>query len=250
MTTNNITIRYNVTGTERKRLADYIAGFLGCDKKYLGVPSCAYQVGYIEVSRDGAITFDDRADSEEIETLLEELEREGFHAEPAADNAEDEPEGETSAEENEAEHDMPVGLTVRIPLSEVNVGNLTNLLDAKGSLIRKALGIPAIPVEMGAADIAFPWFERLPEPDAVKAYTHFISALCRMSKFQSRISGTEKAVDNEKYAFRCFLLRLGFIGKEYKAERKILLQNLTGSSAFKSGQKKSNTEVADNEIPG
>ena len=45
----------------------------------------------------------------------------------------------------------------------------------------------------------------------------------------------EKETDNDKYAFRCFLLRLGFIGSEYKAERKILLRNLTGSSAFKNG---------------
>ncbi len=38
---------------------------------------------------------------------------------------------------------------------------------------------------------------------------------------------------NEKYAFRCFLLRLGFIGPEYKAQRKVLLRNLNGSAAFK-----------------
>lgn len=54
-----------------------------------------------------------------------------------------------------------------------------------------------------------------------------------MSRNQKRINATEKEVDNEKYAFRCFLLRLGFIGNEYKAERKILLRNLSGSSAFK-----------------
>ena len=76
-----MTIHYNVTGNERKRLADYIAGFLGCEKKYLGVPSCAYQAGYIMIQKDGAIEFDDRADSEEIEKLLEELAQEGFHAE-------------------------------------------------------------------------------------------------------------------------------------------------------------------------
>ena len=40
-------------------------------------------------------------------------------------------------------------------------------------------------------------------------------------------------MDNEKYAFRCFLLRLGFIGNEFKQSRKILLSNLDGSSAFK-----------------
>lgn len=38
---------------------------------------------------------------------------------------------------------------------------------------------------------------------------------------------------NDKYAFRCFLLRLGFIGDEYKIARKVLLKNLTGNSAFR-----------------
>ena len=57
-----------------------------------------------------------------------------------------------------------------------------------------------------------------------------------MAKTQKRVNSTEKTVENEKYAFRCFLLRLGFIGSEYKNERKILLANLTGSSAFKNAQ--------------
>ena len=59
-----------------------------------------------------------------------------------------------------------------------------------------------------------------------------------MAKTQKRINAKEKEVDNEKYAFRCFLLRLGFIGDEFKAERKILLRNLTGSSAFKNPAEK------------
>ena len=66
-----------------------------------------------------------------------------------------------------------------------------------------------------------------------------------MSKEQKRITATEKAVDNEKYAFRCFLLRLGFIGEEYKADRKILLKNLKGSSAFKSGAKKEDDSITE-----
>lgn len=46
----------------------------------------------------------------------------------------------------------------------------------------------------------------------------------------------EVLLGHHKYAFRCFLLRLGFIGNAYKADRKILLRNLSGSSAFKSGK--------------
>ena len=76
------------------------------------------------------------------------------------------------------------------------------------------------------------------DPDAVKAYTHFVTALCEMARNQKRITSKEKDTDNDKYAFRCFLLRLGFIGESYKQERKILLRNLSGSSAFKSGNPK------------
>ena len=217
-----MTVNYNVTGSERKRLADYIAGFLGCEKKYLGAPSFAYQAGYIEVSKDGAITFDDRADSNEIETLLEELDAEGFHAEPAA-------EVESTAQ------DATVGLTVYIPLERVAVGNLIKLLEVKGSLIKNALGLSALPISIEKDAVAFPWFEDLPDADEVKAYTHLIAALCEMSRNQKRITATEKQVDNEKYAFRCFLLRLGFIGAEFKGERKILLRNLSGNSAWKGG---------------
>lgn len=82
--------------------------------------------------------------------------------------------------------------------------------------------------------MAFPWFSQV-DADSAAAYTHFISALCEMSRNAKRVTATEKPVENEKYAFRCFLLRLGFIGSEYKAERKILLKNLSGSSAFKNG---------------
>ena len=99
------------------------------------------------------------------------------------------------------------------------------------------MGIEATPIEVGEDRISFPWFESGLDADEVKAYSHFIAALCEMSRNQKRINATEKAVDNEKYAFRCFLLRLGFIGNEYKTERKILLRNLSGSSAFKGGAK-------------
>ena len=249
-----MTINYNVTGSDRKQLADYIARFLGSEKEYLGAPTFAYMVGYIEVSRDGAITFDDRADSKEIETLLAELEREGFHAEPAAtepqETADAAPEKEPANDTDEADtapQGEGMGLTVAVPLASVAVGNLTKLLDAKGSLIKKALGIDALPVEIDEEKVSFPWFSEVPDADETKAYTHFISALCEMAKNAKRVTATEKAVNNEKYAFRCFLLRLGFIGAEFKDERKILLRNLSGNSAFKSSKR--TAEVLQSEPP-
>ena len=222
-------IEFNKTGAERKALVKAISTIVGENAVYQFMPTCAYEIGCFTVTKDGALVFDDRADSGAVETLLEQLAQQGF----------------IPAEADTADQDAPVGLSISIPLDKVNCGNLTLLLEAKGSLIRKALGITELPVEIGEDTVSFPWFSELPEPEECEAYARFICALCEMSITQKRITATEKPVDNEKYAFRCFLLRLGFIGNEYKTQRKILLRNLTGSSAFRSGTTK---EVADDEV--
>jgi hypothetical protein len=78
-------------------------------------------------------------------------------------------------------------------------------------------------------------------------YCTFIEKLCDFAKNQKRVNNKPDISDNEKYAFRCFLLRLGMIGSEYKTARKVLLRNLTGSSAFRHGKPKgeSNHEVSE-----
>ena len=141
-------------------------------------------------------------------------------------------------EPEEAAQEEDVGLTIAVPLDKVQVGNLTKLLDAKGSLIKKALGTDELPIEVTDTKVSFPWFVGTPTPDELKAYDIFICKLCEMARNAKRVVAKEKETDNDKYAFRCFLLRLGFIGAEFKNERKILLRNLTGSSAFRSGQPK------------
>ena len=230
-------IEFHRTGAERKALVTAIGEILEVRPKYKGMPSAAYEIDYYTVTKDGTLEFDDRADSEEVENLLERLADRGIVAAPTemAQAWLDAREAERSEKSETALQEANVGLTVEIPLEKVAVGNLTKLLEAKGKLIRKALGISELSIEILEDRVAFPWFEELPNSDAVKAYTHFISALCEMSRNAKRVTATEKPVENEKYAFRCFLLRLGFIGSEYKAERKILLKNLTGSSAFKDG---------------
>ena len=226
-------IRYNVTGAKRKELVKVIADATGAKAEYKFMPTCNYEIDYFTVTKDGTLLFDDRADSEEVEQVLEAIAAAGFECE-AHDGEERTTEEESKATDT-APQEETVGLTVGIPLDKVAVGNLTKLLDAKGGLIKKALGVDVLPIEIQKDRVAFPWFPELPDADAVKAYTHFITALCEMSKNAKRVTVTEKKVDNEKYAFRCFLLRLGFIGSEYKTERKILLKKLTGSSAFKNG---------------
>ena len=212
-----MTITINARGAERKRLVETISDWLGVPAKYCGAPTFNYEVDYFTVDKSGSLTFDDAADSEVIERLLQHIYDEGFDIDQS--HTEDE----------------PTGLTVSIPLDKVAVGNLSNLLDAKGGLIKKALGIDSLPIEIGEETVSFPWFSEMPDADTAKARAEFIAAICKMSREQKRITPSGKAVDNEKYAFRSFLLRLGFIGDEYKAARKILLKNLSGSSAFRNG---------------
>ncbi len=215
-----MTINYNVTGDDRKKLVQAIAEILECKPKYLGVPSCAYQVDYFTISKTGELAFDDSADSDEIERLIETLCEKGFEA-------------EFTTEET--------GLTISMPkdgFTDSAIENLRRLVESKGSLIKKALGADSLSITVEDDKISFPWFEHYPTPEEISAYAKFIGRLCMMAKTLKRVTAQDKDVDNDKYAFRCFLLRLGFIGDEYKAERKLLLRNLTGSAAFKSGQKK------------
>lgn len=225
-----MTINYNRTGAERKALVNAIAGITGAKAEYLGAPSFSYQVDYFTIDRSGTVTFDDRADSEEVENLIERLASMGFDADPV------EREADTGSEQPAAQD----GLTIQMPAASFTpeaLNNLHSLIAAKGRLIRKALDVDLLPVQVEADTVSFPWFSGEATGEEVKAYTHLITALCDMARNQKRITAREKDTDNDKYAFRCFLLRLGFIGAEYKEERKILLRNLTGSSAFKSGGK-------------
>ena len=228
-------VEFNRTGAERKALVTAIGEILGTKAKYMGMPTAAYDFGGLIIDKNGGAEFEKNIFPKDIKDLLQKLVDKGFIAEDK----------ETSEEPEEMSQGEDVGLTVAIPIENVGVGNLTNLLDAKGELIKKALGVDDIRIEIDEENVSFPWFPELPSAEATQVYTRFISKLCEMSKKQKRINNSEKKVTNEKYAFRCFLLRLGFIGEEYKTDRKILLRNLTGSSAFKNGAKK---EAAGDEI--
>ena len=139
------------------------------------------------------------------------------------------------------EPDDGIGLVIEMPrssLTDAVIDNLRRLIGSKATLVKKALGADNLEIELTDELIRFPWFCRIPEPEVISATTHFIEKMLAAAKSQKRVTAKEKETDNEKYAFRCFLLRLGFIGDDYKETRRVLLRNLTGSAAFRSGAKK------------
>ena len=220
---------FNVSADSKKRLVKLISSHLGLESKYLGVPSCAYRIGGYTVNKDGSLSWEE--DDEMTAGLLEALKAEGFSA--AED---DEATEEEVLVEEEMEEESEVNrLCISFPKSmyeKHTLENLKNLVESKGALMKKAFRTESLEIVEDDEKVSFPWFELI-DSDHFNAYTQFITAITKMAKEQKRILGKEREVENEKYAFRCFLLRLGFIGDDYKLTRKILLENLEGSAAFK-----------------
>ena len=211
-------IKFNCTGTERKRLAQAIGTIVGARPEYQFMPTCAYKIGQHILDKDGTLHFAETlCYSDEAMELLKELEAQGFEVESIGE------------ERNE--------LTITMPLEffdETVFANLDRILENKGTLIKHALGTDSLKYTVTDTAVEFPWFTIETEHDA-EAYSRFVTALCDMAKNQKRINNKPDTSDNEKYTFRCFLLRLGFIGTEFKAVRKVLLRKLSGSSAFRNG---------------
>ena len=208
-------VKFNVVGKERKELVKAIESIAGEKSKYLGMPSAAYEVGTFIVDKEGTVKSEDDF---ALERLIHNLIADGF----------------IPKEEDIGEREATQGLTVVLPKDKVDTYKLGKILENKGDLIKKALGISSLEIKEDEEKVRFPWFDEIDENHAM-TYTKFIAALCKMSIDTKRINDSSKEVANEKYAFRCFLLRLGFIGEEYKVDRKILIEKLSGSSAFRNG---------------
>lgn len=123
-------------------------------------------------------------------------------------------------------------LVIEVPLDGFTpdkLENLNKLIEAKAPLLKAALGIENLFIQVNADTLAFPWFEGELDGDTVKAYTILIEKICKAAKEKRRVTAKERAVVNFKYEMRTWLNSIGFIGDEYKAARKLLLSKLEGS---------------------
>ena len=265
-------VNYNIQKEERKAMVAAVGKVLDTKPVYCGAPSFSYKIAAFEITKDGSLCFDDATDEATVARVRTTLREAGFTSEDGeneascGDTGEDDPiltesmleeptavdaaedkltPTETSEEPAPTEEAMAEAdedsLSISLPRSlftETALQNLDALLLSKGRLIRHAFDIREATYTLTDDRITFAWLHGTITDETAKAYAEFISKLCLMARAQKRVTAKEKIVDNEKYAFRCFLLRLGMIGSAYKESRKILLQNLTGSSAFKSGHRK------------
>ncbi len=258
-------INYNATGVIRKELVQVIGQALGITPVYKRMPTCEYEIGSITVNRDGEMVWDDRTDEETLQTVKAAIAAAGF--EPAAE-----------IEEPTDADPEPVELTVTIPTSHhtgSSLRNLVNLLYTRASLLNKALGtdfsvteglvealaenenlhttedfcrvIEAYESEHGPAisglnitqeNLSFTTLPETDDPERVKTFTELAAMMNKQALSQKRIQAKAVNEENEKYALRVWLTRLGMNGPEYKASRKILMENLSGHSAFRTEEEK------------
>jgi hypothetical protein len=200
-------INFNVHGQQRKELVTQVANYTQQKAEYQYTPTYAYQIGKYTVSRDGALSSPD----EIPRALIDFLKLQGFN--PAKI--------------------IKLNLTYkRDELNDQVLDNLRHLIWAKGQLIKDACQLDSLHLTIDDQQVTFDWFDEVKTDDA-PAYQQLVDKIVQYAKNHQRIMSAPREEPNEKYAFRCFLLRLGFIGPEYKAQRKVLLQNLNGSAAFK-----------------
>lgn len=255
MRNGTFTFSFSVTGLERKQVAHIIAEAIDVEVEYAGAPTFRYLAGGWVIDRESTVT------SPEIPIGQKGSLRQVFEALKIAGAK---VEGDGTVTLSLGGHD---GNSLR---------NAVNLIWAKQYLIQKSLGrerdiVPASLVEainavpivtleefaeainggidagliVGDSDldfdltdqtISFSFFNASLDADEVGAFLTLCYQISGQAKKQKFSSTKQKEAPNESYAMRCFLLKLGFIGTEFKTERKVLLARLSGNSSFRTEQ--------------
>ena len=212
-----MTIEFHLTGENRKALVKAISEILEIPAEYQYMPTCAYKIGECyTVTKEGNLEISDSADSKETEHLMEELKKRGYDV------------------PDTTEPESPK-LTIQMPadfFDEHTLSNLQQICENKAALFQAAFQTDTLDIISSEEKVEFPWFKVEQDGDA-DAYCTFISMLCEFAKNQRRINRKPDTSDNPKYTMRCFLIRLGMVGAEFKTARKVILRNLTGNSAFR-----------------
>ena len=257
---------YKVTGSDRKALVQVIGQTIGVKPVYMKVPTCAYAIGDITVDKEGNMIWDERTDEATIQQISKALAAAGFMDEHSQQEVEEQPAPEATESE-------PVELTVSLPTTRHTgntLRNLVNLVYTRAGLINKALGTRfAAEKELTEGLAEAEWiytaedfrlalasyeeehgpaltgititpetitFSTLPEtnkPETIKAFTELVAMMNKQALEQKRIHAKAVNEENEKYALRIWLTRLGMNGPEYKGTRKVLMENLSGHAAFR-----------------
>ena len=183
----------------------------------------------------------------------------------------DEPEeADAESEPTEPHSGFPLNASISFPLADHTVQSLTNLIcmiHSRGALLSKATGgnfsadksladeigkhefrsvheliafirewgetnPPLTGIFFDSDKLTFDGFGEAQDADHVQTFMKLAGAMNRMALTQKRVQAKDVDDSNEKYSLRVWLIRLGLNGADCKADRKLLMENLSGHSAF------------------
>ncbi len=231
-------IKYHLEGSERKALLAVMREILQDTPKYMGPPTFSFEIGPYTIDRHGTLDCPDHLDSTQVAMLIRELERDGFIGERIGEPAK--PAEQQISETPRKEIVTPTldgfdRLSVEMPrdgMTPTAMENLRRLVASKATLLKKALGTDSLPITEHADQIEFGWFRPTDDQTEIAAYYQLVQGLCELARTQKRVLAAERPVESDRYALRCLLLRIGFIGDAFKDSRRVLLRNLSGSSSY------------------
>lgn len=209
---------YNLTGAGRKALVQAISEILGQPAVYRGAPTFAYAIDFYNVDKNGTLNYPEDTDPEKVRSLVVSLFERGYQPAEGLEN--------------------PNVFTVELPragFTATALDNLKKIIASKAELFKRAIGTDTLEVVETEETLRFPWFTLHNIDGEADAYIKLIVGICDMAKRQKRVVARERAITNDKFTMRVFLIRLGFIGPEYQAARTLLLRNLTGNSSWLEG---------------
>jgi len=263
MENDNIRFSFKVTQLDRKQVAAVIADTIEEQVIYAGVPSFNYIAGGWTIDKQGIVTSSETRFQDEHATLRRVLDALNIAG-------------------AKAEGNLTVTLPMDGHNGN-SLRNLVNLIWSKQTLIQKSLAryeaiLPAsfvkainevpidgledfvsfvndaiesgeitrhsdLDIDLVDKSISFSFFNASLDAEEVQAFGILCFQLNEQAMKQKFISTKQKEASNGRYAFRCFLLKLGFIGAEYKEARKILISKLDGNAAYRTIEAQQAAEV-------
>lgn len=252
--------------SNRKDLVKAIVDLTNQPSKYAGPPTYNFCVGDYTVDRNGDLILPDDLDETIVDELTVSLENLGFtyiaiqrdktdlapeadeddpeetdEEDEDTDDTEDQEEATGSPEpEEEAEviteeaDNEPTQVTLSFPVSffaKDAIERMRAIVASKATLLKKALDTDTLDIVVDGDKVYFPWFTDHGIEGECDAYSKLAFAIAKMAITQNRVNATEKQNPDEKLAMRLFLIRLNFIGDEYKSARAILMRNFNSTAS-------------------
>lgn len=242
MLEKKLSFSIGLTGMTRKETARIVAEALEGKEQYIGAPRFCYIVvdkwgREWQVLKDKAIEIQEQdqqvqlrtplLEKDEVDSLyiiLAKLKEEGSYANPSCR--------------------MVIGLEAE-GHTDKSIAIFKKVFESKQELILQAMGIQQGELTTTEDSIVMSFFNSTLEIERLQAYITFCIVLNEHVLTLKSASSKPTVTDNPKFTFRVFLLRLGMVGKEYKETRKVLLEKLSGNSAFRHGKPSKNEEESE-----